>query len=88
MTVDPDLVEAGKQSVLDGDAASVSSWVSAALREKIRRDAKLRHLALAVADFEAEFGEISEAEIAKQRRIDRARAISVRSRVKEIDLTR
>jgi len=87
ITVDPDLVAQGKKVVDAGDASSVSSWVSAALEEKIYRDNKLRQLAAAIADFENEFGEISEDEIAKQRRLDRARAIAVRSRSKKIDLT-
>ena len=86
VTVDPRLVEAGKQVVDAGEASSVSNWVSTALEEKIYRDNKLRHLASAIADFEEEHGEISEEEIARQRRLDRARAISVRSRVADIDL--
>jgi len=86
VTVDPELVEAGKAVVDAGDASSVSSWVSAALEEKIYRDNKLRHLAAAIADFEEEFGEISEDEIARQRRLDRARAISIRSRPPDINL--
>ena len=86
VTVNPELVEEGKRIVDAGDASSVSSWVSAALEEKIHRDNKLRHLAAAIADFEDEFGEISQDEIVRQRRLDRARAISIRSRVADIDL--
>lgn len=82
VTVNPELVEAGKRTVEAGDAASVSSWVNAALEEKIQRDNKLRLLSLAIEDFEAEFGEITEEEIAAQKRLDRAQALSVRARVK------
>lgn len=59
VTVDPELVEAGQRAVESGEAESVSSWVSIALEEKLRRDHKLRLLAAAVADFEGEFGEIT-----------------------------
>lgn len=78
VTVDPELVEAGQRAVESGEAESVSSWVSIALEEKLRRDHKLRLLAAAVADFEGEFGEITPDEIAKQQRADRRAATIVR----------
>ena len=78
VTVDPHLVDAGQHAVSAGKADSVSAWVSEALEEKIARDLKLEHLRAAIADFEAEFGEISVDEIAAQRRTDRRRATVVR----------
>jgi len=78
VTVDPELVQAGQQAVELGEADSVSGWVNAALAEKVHRDHKLRLLAAAISDFEAEFGEITTAEIAAQRRLDRERATVVR----------
>lgn len=80
VTVDPELVDAGQRAVESGQAESVSSWVSAALEDKIRRDHKLVLLAAAVADYEKEFGDITAAEIVAQQRADRAGAVVVRGR--------
>ena len=78
MTVDPALVEAGQRAVAAGQAESVSGWVSTALEDRIQRDRKLALLAVAVADYEEEFGEITEEEITRQRRADRETARVVR----------
>jgi hypothetical protein len=80
VTVDPELVEAGNRAVATGGAKSLSGWVSMALADKIRRDEKLEHLRAAIADYEAEFGEITAEEIAAQRRADREDAVVVRRR--------
>lgn len=80
VTVDPDLVEAGNRAVAEGNAQSLSGWVSTALAEKVRRDEHLAHLRAAIGDYEAEFGEITLDEIAAQRRADREDAIVVRGR--------
>ncbi len=80
VTVDPELIEAGQRAVKSGQAESVSGWVSAALEDKVRRDRKLALLAAAVADYEQEFGEISDEDIVTQRRADRRDATVVRGR--------
>jgi hypothetical protein len=80
VTVDPELVEAGHRAVAGGDADSLSGWVSRALSEKVHRDRRLEHLRAAIADYEAEFGEITPAEITTQRRADRENAVVVRGR--------
>jgi ribonuclease HII len=80
ITVDPDLAVAAQQAIEAGDAESVSAWVSSALQDKVERDRRLRALAEAVASYETEFGEITEAEIATQRRADREVATVVRGR--------
>ena len=80
VTVDPDLVEAGTRAVAEGEAESLSGWVSTALAEKVRRDQHLAHLRAAIGDYEAEFGEITADEIAAQQRADREDAIVVRGR--------
>jgi hypothetical protein len=80
VTVDPELVEAGNRAVAGGDADSLSGWVNAALSEKAERDRKLQHLGAAIADYEAEFGEITAGEITAQRRADREDAVVVRGR--------
>lgn len=80
VTVDPELVEAGKRAVDAGAADSLSGWVSTALAEKVRRDQQLDQLRAAIADYEVEFGEITSDEIAAQRRSDREDAVVVRGR--------
>ncbi len=80
VTVDPELIEAGQRAVKSGQAESISGWVSTALADKIRHDRKLALLAAAVADYEQEFGEISDEEIVTQRRADRRDATVVRGR--------
>jgi glycerol dehydrogenase-like iron-containing ADH family enzyme len=80
VTVDPELVEAGNRAVEAGEADSLSGWVSTAMSEKASRDEKLDHLRAAIADYEAEFGEITAGELAAQRRADRADAVVVRRR--------
>ena len=78
ITIDPHLVAAAQKAVKSGEADSVSNWISDALEEKVARDYKLTLLAAAIADFEAEFGEITDDEIATQRRTDRSKATVVR----------
>lgn len=80
MTVDPELIEAGNRAVASGEADSLSGWVSAALSDRVRRERKLESLRAAIADYEAEYGEITNAELAAQRRADREDAVVVRGR--------
>lgn len=80
VTVDPELIEAGNRAVASGAAESLSAWVSLALYDKARRDQQLKHLRDAIADYEAEFGEIRTEDIAAQRRADREDAVVVRGR--------
>lgn len=80
VTVDPELVVAGNQAVATGNASSLSGWVTAALAEKVHRDRKLERLGAAIADYEAELGEITAEEIASHRRVDREEAVVVRGR--------
>jgi hypothetical protein len=46
--------------------------------EKAARDEKLAQLRAVIADYEADFGQITAGELAAQRRADRAEAIVVR----------
>jgi len=78
VTVDPELVEAANRAVTSGSADSLSAWVSAALTDRARRDQQLARLGDSIADYEAEFGEITTEEIARQRRTDRQHALVVR----------
>jgi hypothetical protein len=56
----------------------VSSWVNAALSDRALKDRRLEALAAAVADYEAEFGRITDEEMAAQLRLDRENAVIVR----------
>ena len=78
VTVDRALVEAANEAVASGRASSLSTWVNAALAERVAKDRHLRALAEAVAGYEAEFGEISAAELVAQQREDRRMSLAVR----------
>lgn len=80
VTVDAELLAVANDAVERGSADSLSAWVNEALAERAERDRKLAAGLDAVAAYEAEFGEITEAEIAAQHRADRAAAIVVRGR--------
>jgi hypothetical protein len=79
VTVDPDLVRAGNEAVAAGAAPSLSAWVSLALQDRVDRDRRHRAMAAAIAAYEAEFGEITAAELDAQRRADRRSALVVRA---------
>ena len=55
----PELVEHAHRAVAEGRAPSVSAFVADAIESVIRREA----LAAAIADYEAEFGEITATEL-------------------------
>jgi hypothetical protein len=74
-SVDSELVDSGQQIVAAGRASSLSAWVNAALRAEVERDRRLQALGDFVATFEAEHGEITEAEVLVAGRAARERAI-------------
>src|SRR5438874_13542082 len=78
VTIDPGLVRAGAEAVAAGRAESLSAWVNLALAERVAKERRLRALGEAIAAYEAEFGEISEAELTAQQRADRQSARVVR----------
>ncbi len=78
VSVDADLVEAGQVTVSAGQAASLSGWVNDALRRQVEHDRRLRGIDEFIQAFEAEHGEITEAEMNEVTRDMRARAIVVR----------
>jgi hypothetical protein len=81
VTVDPDLIEAGNRAVANGSADSLSSWVNDTLSERARKERRLEAMAAVVADYEADFGEITDDEVALQLRLDRERAVVIRGGV-------
>jgi Arc/MetJ-type ribon-helix-helix transcriptional regulator len=72
VTVDAELVAAANDAVAQGEADSVSSWVNKAMTAQSERERRLAGMAAAIADYEAEFGELTEEEMAEQARKDRA----------------
>jgi hypothetical protein len=80
VTVDPELLAAGNAAVAAGRADSLSGWVSEALADRVARDQRLAALDVAIAEYEAHAGVITDDELREQRRIDRANAVVVRGR--------
>jgi Arc/MetJ-type ribon-helix-helix transcriptional regulator len=77
-SVDSDLMAVAQEAVAQGRAESVSAWVNEALRLKVAHDRRLRALDEFVAGFEAEHGEITDAEMRESARRARGRAVIVR----------
>jgi Arc/MetJ-type ribon-helix-helix transcriptional regulator len=78
VTVDAELVAAANAAVARGESDSVSAYVNTALAAQSGRERRLAAMAAAIADYEAEFGKITEADLAERHRQDRANAIRVR----------
>jgi Arc/MetJ-type ribon-helix-helix transcriptional regulator len=77
-SVDADLIAVAQEAVAQGRADSVSAWVNEALRLKVAHDQRLRAIDEFVAAYEAEHGEITEAEMSEAARRARGRAVVVR----------
>jgi Arc/MetJ-type ribon-helix-helix transcriptional regulator len=78
-SVDEDLIRAAEAAVKRGSAPTVSAWVNEALRQKLDHERRLLALADFIEGFEAEHGEISEAEMERAARSARARAVTIRT---------
>ena len=77
-SVDADLIAAAEDAVARGRFDSVSAWVNEALRLKLAQDRRLEALAVFVAAYEAEHGEITLEEMRLAARRARAGAVAVR----------
>lgn len=66
ISLDPELAADVQRLVDEGHSDSLSSWVSEAIRQRHDRDMRIAKLGELVSDYEAEFGEITEAEMAEQ----------------------
>lgn len=86
-SVDADLIAAGQAAVAAGTADTLSSWVSDALRRQADHDRRLAALGDVLAEFEAEHGALSDAEIADASRWARERAVVVRGARPSLDRT-
>jgi len=80
VTVDEDVLAAVEAAVAEGTAESASGWVNSALRDRVLHEQRLRALDEAIADYEAEFGEITDSEMKAAQREARERALIVRGR--------
>jgi hypothetical protein len=78
VTVDAEFIEAGNRAVKAGRAESLSGWVNDALAEREARQRRLQAMSEAVAAYESEFGTITAAELAAQKRADEKAAVVVR----------
>jgi hypothetical protein len=78
VTVDRALLRAAQDAVAAGRADSVSAWVSRALSDRVEKERRLSAMAEAIAAYEADFGMISDEEMAEQRRADRTSAVVIR----------
>lgn len=80
VTIEADLLEVGRAAVAAGEAESLSAWVNSALRRQADHERRLRAADAAIAAYEAEFGEITNEEIAATSRKLRDRAVVVRGK--------
>lgn len=79
VTVERELLEAGRAAVAEGRAASVSAWVNGALRRQADHDRRMKALDAFLEEYETEHGEITEEEMHAASRRSRARAAVVRT---------
>lgn len=73
-SIDADLLAAVEVAAAQGRGTTVSAWVGDAIRLKLEHDQRLNALAALVAGYEAEHGEISDAEMMLATRRARQRA--------------
>ncbi len=77
-TVESEALAAGRSAVAAGLAPSLSAWVNTALLRQADLDKRLAAMDRLLADYEAEHGPITDAEIQAAERATRARAHIVR----------
>ena len=80
ITVEAELAEGVNAAVVRGDARSVSAWINDAIAERVEREGRLAALAEVVAEYEAEHGAFTQAELDAQVQADREAAAAVRAR--------
>ena len=78
ITVEIDLLDHAKSAVETGVCRSVSEWICEAMAEQMAKDARLAAMDALIADFEAEYGPITDEEIAEQRQRDRDASATLR----------
>jgi len=83
VTIEADLLEAGRVAVAEGRAESLSAWVNGALRRQADHDRRMKALDEFLDGYEAEHGDITEQEMEAATRRARARAVVIRTPVGE-----
>jgi len=78
VTVDDELLAAGRAAVAAGRSESLSAWVNDALRAHSDHLRRLQAMDEFLATFESEYGEITDEDIAAATRRARERAVVVR----------
>ena len=84
VTVDAELLDAASRAVSAGQASSVSAWVNEAMAAKNEDQRLLEAMDEAIADYEAEFGPITDEQMEQRRRLDSERMIRVRARNQDV----
>ncbi len=82
VTLDRVLVEVGNAAIEAGRADSLSAWINLAVAEHVAKERRLIALSELLADYEAEHGEITPAELAARERDDRRKATVIRGSAK------
>ncbi len=81
VSVDPELVAAGRAAVAAGRSESLSAWVSTALERQSQHEARLQAMEAFLAQYEAENGTITQEEMDAAQRSAKERSIVVRGGV-------
>ncbi|MEZ5088063.1 MAG: hypothetical protein R2722_18120 [Tessaracoccus sp.] len=76
VTIDDSLMDAAREAA--AGEVSLSAWVADAIAAKVDAAVKLKAMEDALAEYESEFGSISEEEACAQIEHDRANAVQVR----------
>ena len=84
LTIDADLLDEASAAVSDGDASSVSAWVNEAMADKSEHRRRLKALGEAIADYESEFGPITDEQ--REAACLRASQQAIRVRARERDV--
>lgn len=79
LTIDADLLENARAAVNDGEASSVSAWVNQAMADKSEHRRLLKAMDEAIADYESEYGPITEEQIEETLRSTSQRTIRIRA---------
>lgn len=78
MSVDAEVLKLAERAVAQGQAASLSAWVNEALKAKLEHESRMHALNIAIRAYEAEYGEITDEDIAAAKREAKRRAVVVR----------
>ena len=78
VSVEVDLLNHAQSAVQAGVCRSLSEWIGQAMAEQMAKDERLAALDELLAEFEAEYGPITDEEIAEQRQRDRDASAALR----------